>query len=158
MKPLLFSCSATVALAPEIIARRILDVDNWIDFKGYGLIPGIRMAEFAIRTPNIVGSQIRVTNTDGSTHIEEIIEWQSDRRVRLLMKDFSAPLSRLASGFQETWEFERLGNETKISRSFEIHPKSILARPLLWILVFFLKRAITRHLQQMQGHHEQREL
>jgi len=88
--------------APEGIARRILDLSNWIDFKGFGPIPGIRLAKFEVRTPDIVGSLIRVTNTDGSKHVEEIIEWQHDHRLRPLMKDFSTPLSRLAREFEET--------------------------------------------------------
>ena len=39
MKPISFSCHATVALAPDDIARQILDVTKWLDFKGYGPIP-----------------------------------------------------------------------------------------------------------------------
>ena len=42
------------------------------------------------------------------------------------MKDFSPPLSRLATGFVETWEFERLDDGTRVVRSFEMHPKSAL--------------------------------
>jgi hypothetical protein len=150
MKPITFSCKESLEFAPEDIAQRILDLSNWIDFKGFGPIPGIRFAEFEVRTPDIVGSLIRVTNTDGSKHVEEIIEWQPDHRLRLLMKDFSTPLSRLAREFEETWEFERVGNETKITRSFRLHARSILARPLLLIIALFLKKAIARHLQQMR--------
>lgn len=127
MKPITFACEQTLGLAPEAIARQILDVANWTDFKGFGLIPGIKVAEFEVQTPGIVGSRIRVTNTDGSSHVEEIVEWQPDRRLRLHMKDFSAPLSRLATRFEETWEFERVNNGTRIIRSFELHAKSALA-------------------------------
>jgi hypothetical protein len=150
MKPITFSCKESLEFATEDIAQRILDLSNWIDFEGFGPIPGIRFAEFEVRTPDIVGSLIRVTNTDGSKHVEEIIEWQPDHRLRLLMKDFSNPLARLARVFEETWEFERVGNETKITRSFRLHARSILARSLLLIIALFLKKAITRHLQQMR--------
>lgn len=98
MKPISFSCHETVALAPDDIARQILDVTKWLDFKGFGPIPGIKTAEFEVRTPDIVGSRIQVTNTDGSKHVEEIAEWKPHQRLRLDMKDFSAPLSRLATG------------------------------------------------------------
>ena len=101
--------------------------------------------------PDIVGSRIRVTNTDGSKHVEEIVEWQPAHRLQLHMKDFSAPLSRLATGIEETWEFERVGNETKVTRSFQMHAKSALARPMLWAMSILLKKAITRHLRQMRG-------
>src|SRR5271154_658172 len=133
MKPITFSCEMSLALAPEDIARQILDVANWPDFTGFGLIPGIKTAELEVRTPVIVGSRIRVTNTDGSSHVEEIVEWQLDHRLRLRMQDFSAPLSRLATVFDETWEFRRIGDATKVSRSFELHAKSAAARPFLWL-------------------------
>ena len=105
---------------------------------------------FEVQTPGIVGSRIRVTNQDGSSHIEEIVEWQPDHRLRLQMKDFSAPLSRLATEFEETWEFQRTANGTHVTRSFRLHAKSALARLLLWGISFFLKRAIVRHLREMR--------
>ena len=150
MKPITFSCEQTLALAPEDIARQILDVTKWPDFHGYGPLPGIKSAEFEVRTPKIVGSRIRVTNTDGSKHVEEIVEWQPDHQLQLHMKDFSPPLSRLATRIEETWEFERFGNETKVTRSFQMHAKYALARPFLWVISILLKKAIARHLREMR--------
>jgi hypothetical protein len=150
MKPITFSCTETLPLAPEEIAGQILDLAKWTDFKGYGVLPGIKAAEFEVRTPGVIGTRIKVTNTDGSSHVEEIVEWEPDRRLRLAMKDFSAPLSRLATGFVETWEFERLGGVTRVVRSFSLHPKSLFALPVLWLISFLLKRAVARHLTQMR--------
>ena len=151
MKPITFVCKKTLPLAPEEIVNQILDVAKWPDFQGYGPIPGIKTAEFEIRTANIVGSRIRVTNLDGSTHAEEIVEWQPDQRLQLHMQDFSPPLSRLATGFIETWEFQQVGSETKISRSFEMNAKSMATWPVLWLISIILKRAIARHLNEI-GH------
>ena len=95
MKPITFACEGTFRLAPEDIARQILDLTKWPDFHGYGPLPGIKVAEFEVQTPGIVGTRIRVTDTDGSSHIEEIVEWEPDRRLRLLMHEFSAPLRSL---------------------------------------------------------------
>lgn len=150
MKPITFTCEGTLALAPEHIARQILDLTKWHDFHGYGPIPGIKGAEFEVQTPGIVGSRIRVTNLDGSSHVEEIVEWQPDQRIRLQMKEFSPPLSRLTTGFEETWQFQRTGSETHVTRSFRLHTKSASARLLLWVISFFLKRAIVRHLREMR--------
>ena len=150
MKPITFSCEETLPLAPEDIARQILDLTKWPNFHGYGPIPGIKVAEFVVQTPGIVGSRIRVTNRDGSSHIEEIVEWQPDQRLRLHMQEFSPPLSRLATGFEETWEFKRTGNETQVTRSFRLHAKSFLAQCFLWVIASSLKRAIARHLRQMR--------
>lgn len=150
MKPITFNCHENLPLAPEKVAQQILDLAKWPDFRGYGPIPGIKSAEFETRTPNVVGSRIRVTNLDGSTHVEEIVEWQSSRRLQLRMVEFSKPLSGLATGFVETWEFERVGHDTRALRSFELNAKSMLTKPVLWFISFFLKQAIARHLSEIQ--------
>ena len=150
MKPITFACNETLTMAPDDVARHILDLTKWPDFHGYGPLPGIKAAEFEVKTPDIVGSRIRVTNLDGSSHIEEIVEWQPTQRIRLQMKEFSLPLSRPATWFVETWDFERVGNETKVTRTFEMNAKSLLAWPVLWVISFMLKRAIARHLREMR--------
>lgn len=150
MKPITFSCRDTLPIAPDALARQFLDLTKWPDFHGYGPIPGIQVAEFEFQTPGIVGSRIRVRNRDGSCHVEEVVEWEPDRRIRLRMKEFSAPLSRLATRFEETWELHRVGNATTVIRSFQMYSTSALARPLLWIISVLLKRAVMRHLRQMR--------
>jgi hypothetical protein len=150
VKPITFTCEETLPLAAEDIARQILDLAKWPEFHGYGPIPGIKVAVFDVQTPGIVGSRIRVTNLDGSSHVEEIVEWQPDHRIRLEMKEFSPPLSRLATGFEETWEFKRTENGTHVTRSFQLQAKSFLARLPLRVISFFLKRAIARHLREMR--------
>lgn len=76
---------------------------------------------------------------DGSSHIEEIVEWQPDRRLQLQMGNFSKPLSNLATSFVETWDFEWVGNETKVTRSFELNAMSLLTKSVLWFISFLLK-------------------
>ena len=149
MRPITFVCRKILPLEPEAIANQILDLAKWPDFRGYGPIPGIKSAECQSRTANIVGSRIRVTNLDGSAHIEEIVVWQPDNRLQLLMKDFSLPLSRLATNFVETWDFQRINDNTMVLRSFEMNAKSRAAWPILWLISFLLKRAIDRHLHEL---------
>jgi ribosome-associated toxin RatA of RatAB toxin-antitoxin module len=149
MKPITFSCEATLPQAPEEIAALILDVSNWPYFQGWGFLPGIERAEVQTRPEQIVGARIRVTNTDGSRHVEEIVEWRPERRLRLEMKEFSPPLSRLATSFEETWDFERTAGGTHVVRSLRMHAKTALTRPLLWAISIFLKKAIARHLRQI---------
>lgn len=144
-----FACRALIALTPDEIVEEILDLDNWPAFQGYGPLPGIRSAEFEVQTPHLVGTRIRVTNLDGSTHVEEIVEWQPDRLLRLRMHEFSLPVSRLATEFMETWEFQPDGGETRVVRHFELHAKSLVAWPILWLISSPLKRAVARHLSQM---------
>lgn len=130
----------------------ILDVSKWPDFAGYGPLPGIATAEFDPRTPEIVGSRIRVANRDGSSHVEEITEWNPSHRLQLRMHEFSAPLSRWATHFIETWEFRQNNGETSVVRSFDLHATSWATRPILWLIARLLKRAIARHLRSIANH------
>jgi hypothetical protein len=148
--PITFSCRDTFATPPEEVAARILDLANWTSFQGYLFLPGIKAAEFDALAPDVVGTRIRVTNTDGSRHVEEVVEWEPVRRVRLQFKEFSAPLSWLATTFFETWEFERKEGRTHATRSFEMHASSFLTWPVLWLISFFLKAAIAKHMRQMR--------
>jgi Polyketide cyclase / dehydrase and lipid transport len=150
MKPIALSCEEILSLKPEDIAEQILDVSKWPQFTGFAFIPGIKAAMFEVRTPEVVGSRIRVTNTDGSSHVEELVEWNPNRRLKLRMQEFSPPLSRLASHFEETVEFEQIGAQTKVIRSLELHARSSLTRIVLVALSWFLKKAIAKHLRQLR--------
>lgn len=150
-EPIWFACSETLRAPPEEIARQILDLSKWPEFQGYGMLPGIRSAEFETRTAEIVGTRIRVTNTDGSRHVEEICVWDLPRRLEMRMRDFSPPLSRLATEFLERWDFSRDEQQTEVTRSFAMFPTSSLARPALWLISRLLRKAVARHLYQLRS-------
>lgn len=150
LAPIRFACAAILGRPPAEIAGQILDLERWPEFTGFGPLPGIKSANIEVRTHDVVGTRIRVLNTDGSSHVEEIIEWEPTRLLRLQFYEFSPPLSRLATSFDETWEFEQDASQTCVVRSFAIHPKSALTRPFLWFISRLLQRAIARHLRQLQ--------
>lgn len=150
MKPIRFVCQKRLSQDPQTIAGKILDTDRWSEFTGYGFLPGIRSAEFVDKTPEICGSRIRVENRDGSSHTEEILVWEPSTEVVLRLCNFSAPLAKLADQFVETWTFQRVEHETVVQRSFALHPKTIWAKPVLWFISFFLKKAVDRHMDQIQ--------
>jgi len=150
MSRITFTCQEIIALPPEELSANILNMSKWAEFEGYGMMPGIASAEFEIRTPETTGTRIRVTNTDGSSHVEEVVIWEPDRCVVLHMNGFSPPLSRLAERFVEKWEYEHALGGTRVIRSFELHAKSVFSRPALWCISWLLKKAIARQLQQMR--------
>ena len=149
-RPITFTTTARLPTLPHEIAASILDLSNWPDFKGYGPLPGIESAEFVERTPQIVGSRIQVKNTDGSSHVEEIIEWAPSERLSMKFSEFSPPLSQLANHFVEVWTLQPQGEQTLVTRAFQLFPKNSLARIALWLLSHLLKRAIALHLRQLQ--------
>ncbi len=87
-------CRQETGLSAEAFFAKILDVETWPSFRGWGPIPGIRAARYRTRTPEGVGSQIEVENLDGSSHVEEVIEWRPGRSVVLRMSCFSPPMAR----------------------------------------------------------------
>lgn len=150
MTSITFECVELIPQPPQEIAAQILDLNKWTEFEGYGPMPGIQSAEFELKTDKIVGTRIRVTSTDGSSHLEEIREWNPSRRIHLHFQEFSPPLSRLATGFDEVFVFESDNDQTRVTRSFELHPRSIWTTPLLWLISLLLRRAIAAHLRQMR--------
>jgi hypothetical protein len=150
MKPIRFAVEETLASDPARVVAQILDLANWPKFRGFGLIPGIQAAEFIVRRPEVIGTRIHVVSLDESSHVEEIIEFERDRRLRLRMHNFSLPVSRVALQFHETWEFEPSAGQTRVTRSFELYPRSNWARPMLWIISLFLRHAIRRNLREMK--------
>ncbi len=136
-------------LSPREIAAQILDLDRWTEFRGYGPLPGIRAAAFERSTPEVVGTRIRVLNTDGSRHLEEIRIWEPETRLQLRLQEFSPPLSRLALHMDEDWMFSLTDAGTEIVRSIEIVPRAIWAWPFLWCISWLLRGALRRHLQQL---------
>ncbi len=150
MRDVEFTCTAVLPLPPRAIAEQILDVQAWTTFTGYGPIPGVESAEFEVRTPEITASRIRVTNGDGTRHVEEIMEWEPESRLRLRMQELPSPLAAMATSIDETWTFRQAGGETVVTRSFALHPRRWWAGMPLRMIAFFLKRAIDRQLRLMQ--------
>lgn len=151
-----FSCEATLPMRGPEIAAQILDLQRWPDFKGYGPLPGIKGAVFETRGEGELGTRIRVTNTDGSQHTEEIRVWKPEEELVLEFSGFVPPLSWLARGFTERWIFAPDAAQrgaTKVTRSFELRPRFILTWLPLWCISLLLRRALARHLQSLREAH-----
>lgn len=149
--PVRTTCSATLVVTPGAIASTLLDLDQWPSFTGYGPLPGIRSARFLARTPGVVGSRIAVVNTDGSTHTEEILEWDPERAIRLRLGGFSRPLRWFADHFDEAWAIEpHADGTTTVVRTFELHPRGWWGVPVLWVVRPLLRRAVMRSMAAFQ--------
>lgn len=150
MKPVAFGCVARLPLGFEELGAKILAVEEWSTFRGWGPIPGIESATFLEKTPAVVGSRIAVKNLDGSRHVEEVTVWEPGV-IALRMSGFSNPvLSRLATHFEETWQLDRTGErETLLTRSFALHPRNLAGALALRIIARMLRRAAVRQLDEM---------
>ena len=137
--------------SPQQICNELLEIERWSDFKGYSILPGIAHADFEIMTLDIVGSRIKVKNTDGTSHVEEIIEWDVTKRVALRFQDFSPPLKHLATHFIETWEFRMSNSGTELTRTMSMHPKGLVGWLMLMPISRLMKKAFELNAEQLNG-------
>lgn len=144
MKPIQINIHGSTNQTPHEICAFFLETERWPEFTGYSFLPGIKQARFENKTPDLVGSRIRVLNTDGSTHVEEIVEWDEDNKIVLRFQEFSAPLQHLATHFIETWEFRRVGTQTELTRSMTFHPKGLLG----WLMLIPISRLMKKAFEQ----------
>ena len=149
MPAIKFSCHKFISQLPEAISSQIADIEKWKEFSGHGFLPGIADAHFDPKTDNMVGSKIKVKNTDGSKHVEEILLWEANREILMKLHEFSPPLKGIASHFMEHWQFETVEGGTQVERAFELHPRSIFTQPFLWLISLFFRKAIDKHLDEM---------
>ncbi len=144
-------CTRILEQPAERIFARMLELESWSSFRGYGPIPGIRAARFLERTPELVGSRIAVENLDGSRHVERIAVWREPHAIEMHMSELSPPLSRLATHIVETWRFEPTPEGTRATRAFELHPRGLAGRLMLPLIAFLLGRAAARHLRELDA-------
>jgi hypothetical protein len=151
MKSIEIKITAHLRKTPQEICAELLDTGRWPEFQGYSILPGIRNAHFETQTPGMVGSRIKVQNTDGSSHIEEIVEWDAARKVMLKFQEFESPLRNLATHFLETWEFRPSEAGTKVTRRMAMYPKGLPGWLLLLPISRLMKKAFEKNLTQQGG-------
>ena len=150
MNPVEFTASRLISQNALEVSEVIADVESWSDFDGHGIVPGIEKAVYENRTEDLTGSIIKIKNSDGSEHREEILEWIAGERIVMKIYDFPLPLRTVATHFLEFWNLEEKGkSETLITRKFQIFPVSFLTRPIVNQLSTMLKKATVAHLDEM---------
>ena len=148
MKPIQIQIYGSTTKSPQEICADLLDTERWSDFGGYSILPGIKHASFETRTPEVTGSKIKVQNTDGSSHTEEILEWDVQKKVVLKFQEFTPPLKNFASHFIETWEFETTATGTLTTRSMVMHPMGVGSWLILLPISKLMKKAFEKNASQ----------
>lgn len=148
MKPIAISVAGFTQKSSQEICAEFLDTKRWSEFKGYAFLPGIEAARFETKTSELIGSRIKVKNMDGSSHIEEIIEWDERNQIAVKFQDFDSPLRNLATYFIEVWAFRETAGGTEITRSMTMYPKGIAGWLMLNPISRLMKKAFEKHLRQ----------
>lgn len=149
MKPIEIRIIGVTRKSPQNLCVELLDTERWSEFQGYAILPGIERAYFETKTSGLVGSRIKVHNTDGSSHIEEIIDWDIGNQVALRLQEFNSPLQHLAIHFVETWKFSQSANGTEVERTMTMYPKSTLGWLVLLSISRLMKKAFEKHSVQL---------
>ncbi len=148
MKPINISITGVTAQSSQELCAEFLDIERWSDFKGYSILPGIKSASFEVKTPGLLGSRIRVQNSDGSGHVEEIIAWDVENKIELKFQEFQPPLQKIATHFIETWDFRKASVGTHVTRSMRMYPKGLIGWFALLPISFLMKKAFEKNLNQ----------
>ena len=152
MKPIKFQSSRLIPATGEQICTNMADTDRWSEFTGYGMLPGIKSAAYEVKTDNMLGSRIRVLNTDGSQHVEEIYEWIPGEKMGMKFQGFTPPLSNLASHFTEEWVLQPQHNATLATRKIQMVPKNFLTLPMLWLISLLFRQAIEHNMDELANY------
>jgi hypothetical protein len=149
MKPIEIRILGMTRKSSQELCVEILDTERWSGFQGYAILPGIEHAYFEKQTSDWIGSRINVQNKDGSSHIEEIIDWDMGNRVALRLQEFNSPIQHLATHFVETWEFSQSAHGTEVARTITLYPKNTLGWLMLLPISRLMTKALEKHLVQL---------
>jgi hypothetical protein len=135
-----------VDVSPSVIFDALVSVEGFLGFPGYGPVPGIAKVDFARGSKLERGTVLAITNTDRSTHREEITTFDPPRAYAIRIDSFSSPLRFLVHFAEESWRFEPRGAGTIVHREFVLSLRSIVFWPLsLAFTKVILRRAMDRH-------------
>jgi|GEM_PF-2063991 len=173
-RPVRLAITRVIDRTPDEIGAILCDLDRWETFPGWGPMPGIAAAtllagprgapdgststsrKIGAVHDDLAGARVAVRCTDGSTYVEEITEWDPPRRIRIRLGEFSPPLGRLVTRFDEAFTFEPMPDanaQTRVRRELELHPRRWYTRPALWLIRPMLAAAIARHMAMLDADH-----
>lgn len=141
-----FVTRSIVPRPPEEVFAHLVDLDHWPSFRGWGPLPGIVRAESDDGTRRlVVGARVRVTNTDGSVHLEVVEELVVGRLYRVRM-ELAAPTATLMARIDERVDLAPTADGTLVTRRFDVTPRSRFTAPLAWLVArLFLRQAVRIH-------------
>jgi hypothetical protein len=140
-----FTVEVTYYHEPRYIFESFIKIEKWSDFKGFGIIPGIKNANYIVKSDSFIGSLIQVENLDGSSHKEEILAFEKDTYLKIKMFDFSKPLSYFSTHFIEEWALKKMEYGYKFERSMTLYSKGFFSDLILKLISKSLRSAIQKH-------------
>jgi hypothetical protein len=97
----------------------------------HGPIPAVRGTDRAQPTWDAVGNVRTIRLADGGSLHEELVRVERPHAFGYRLTDIRGPMKPLAAHIDGLWTFDPAGVGTQITWSWEIHPRSVLSRPVL---------------------------
>lgn len=140
-----FTTVSVVPQSPEAVFEVITDTASWPLFTGFGPMPGIVHAQTADGGPIRLRSVVRVENTDGTRHEEVVTAFDPPGLYAIEMR-LPASAQRILSTVRERVEVDPLAGGARVTRRFEVVPRSWAT----WLAAFLvaqllLRPAVRRH-------------
>jgi uncharacterized protein YndB with AHSA1/START domain len=133
----------------EVVFNIVTDAINITLFSGAGKIPGAvkRAADH-----RFVGQVENILSADGSILEEEVLEFDPPKRMKLHFRKFGIPGSIFIEQVFDAFDFESLGEKTRIYRSIKIHfRKNVIAEMLgRRLLMGKLNKSVDLHHQRIR--------
>lgn len=121
---------------------------NFGTFVGFGIVPGIRDARYETEGEPGLGSRRRITKTDGTEHIEEIVVFERPALHVSRIAGLSPPLSWLVREAEDGWRFTAVATGTRVDRTFTFELTSALWFPFAFPLMHLFPAS--RHFSRSQ--------
>jgi uncharacterized protein YndB with AHSA1/START domain len=138
--------SLKLPLPPERVFDFLSSEEGFLSFAGAGIVPGLAEVRFDHGGFRVAGSKARVTNTDGSTHREEIRRVDRPHGYAVRIDQLSSPFRFLVRHVDEVWTLTPDGTGTALDRAFVFTLRSRVALPVALPLGHVLFRfAMRRH-------------
>ncbi|MFQ5564026.1 MAG: SRPBCC family protein [Parvularculaceae bacterium] len=146
--------STVVTASVEAPLARTFEIAVPIDvlavMKPRGFLPGVARVENQTGPWNAVGQNRRLYLTDGSSVFEEIIDYAANHHFAYTVSRFTGVFSALVREARGEWNFTQTATgRTQIDWTYAFTPKSMLARPFVWLIVKllwsgYMRKALTR--------------
>lgn len=147
---LAITTSYQFSTTPEFLFDFTNDAANFSSFVGFGPIPGIRNARYETTGEAAVGSRRRVVKSDGTEHVEKIVELQRPVRHVSRITELSPPFSWLVRYGEDDWRFRPSHAGTLVQRTFTFELTTPLAAIAAYpLLRLFMRSAIHRDFQNI---------
>jgi hypothetical protein len=125
------------ARAPRAqVFERILAADTRRLFTGYGPVAAVTSLDDQSGPWDTAGRTRRVTMSDGSAHVEELLYVDPPRAFGFELREAGGPLGWLTHGAHGHWRFDEAGPEsTKVHWRYVFRARQSVPYPVGWVLL-----------------------